>query len=150
MSTYTQILYQVVFSTKFRKPELTQDIRRDVFACMHGVLKNQKCHTYRIGGVEDHVHLVFSLHPTVALANLIKDVKLASAHYARHEKKLKEFIGWQNGYAAFTYSIEAKDNLIEYVKNQEQHHAKSKLTFTDELIALLKQFNIDFDIKYLD
>jgi putative transposase len=150
MSTYTQILYQVVFSTKFRKPELTADIRRDVFACMYGVLKNNKCHTYRIGGVEDHVHLVFSLNPAVALANLIKDVKLASTHYVKKEKGLKKFIGWQNGYGAFTYSIEAKDNLIEYVKNQEQHHAKSKQTFKEEYIELLTEFNVDFDIKFLD
>jgi putative transposase len=79
---------------------------------------------YRINGVEDHIHIVIHLHPTVALANFVKDIKTASSVWIKQENIFSEFESWQIGYAAFTYSREAKGNLIEYVKNQEIHHEK--------------------------
>ncbi len=77
MSTYAQILYQIVFSTKFREPTLIKDQRKASFQDIWGVLKNKKCHLYRLNGVEDHIHIVTDLHPTIALSSLVKDIKLA-------------------------------------------------------------------------
>ena len=147
MSTYTQILYQIVFSTKHRKPVMTKENRPELFKYIWGILKNKKCHLYRINGVEDHLHIVTHIHPTVALSSLVKDIKIASSKFIKDEKLFKDFTGWQGGYGAFTYSIEAKDNLIEYVKNQEAHH--NKTTFKEELIELLNEHQIEFDEKYL-
>ena len=84
----------------------------------------------------------------MALANLVKDIKLGSTSFIKEKKIFPNFGGWQDGYSAFTYSIEAKDNLIEYVKNQEEHH-KNK-TFKEELIELLNEHGIEFYEKYLD
>ena len=148
MSTYTQILYQIVFSTKNRKRALIKENRPELFKYNWGILKNKKCHLYRINGVEDHLHIVTHIHPTVALASLVKDIKLASSAFIQEKKLFRDFDGWQEGYAAFTYSIDAKDNLIEYAKNQEEHH-KTK-TFREELIELLQEHQIEFDEKYLD
>jgi REP element-mobilizing transposase RayT len=148
MSTYTQILYQIVFSTKYRQPTLSREHRPMLFKFIWGILKNKKCHLYRINGVDDHIHIVTHLHPSIALASLVKDIKLASTSYIKKEGIFPNFSGWQNGYSAFTYSISAKDNLIEYVKNQEVHHAKKK--YREELIDLLKEHGIEFDEKYLD
>ncbi|WP_435356822.1 IS200/IS605 family transposase [Emticicia sp. SJ17W-69] len=148
MSTFTQILYQIVFSTKYRKKTLSKGERPELFKSIWGILKNNKCHLYRINGVEDHIHIITSLHPSVALANLVKDIKLGSTSFIKEKKIFPDFEGWQDGYSAFTYSIEAKDNLIEYVKNQEEHH-KNK-TFKEELIILLNEHGIEFDEKYLD
>ena len=65
------------------------------------------------------------------------------------EKNLFEhFNGWQKGYVAITYSIEAKNNLIEYVKNQEAHHQKK--TFKEELIELLKEHGVEYNDKYME
>lgn len=148
MSTYTQILYQIVFSTKSRKPTLFKENRTELFKYIWGILKNKKCHLYRINGVEDHLHIVTHIHPTVALASLVKDIKLAASAHIKENNLFPDFRGWQEGYAAFTYSIDAKDNLIEYVKNQEAHH-KTK-TFKEELIALLLEHGIEFEEKYLE
>ena len=148
MSTYTQILYQIVFSTKRRERTLTKDNRTELFKYMWGVLKEKNCHLYRINGVEDHLHIVTHLHPTIALASLIKDLKLASSAHIKENNLFLNFDGWQVGYAAFTYSIKEKNRLIEYVKNQEEHH-KTK-TFREELIELLKEYGVEFDEKYLD
>ena len=83
MSTYTQTLYQIVFSTKHRERTLTKENRPEVFKYIWGILKNKKCHLYRINGVEDHLHIVTHLHPSVALADLVKDIKVASSAYIK-------------------------------------------------------------------
>ena len=148
MSTFTQTLYQIVFSTKLREPTLLKDRRQLLFKDIWGILNKKKCHLYRINGVEDHVHVVTSLHPTVALASVVKDIKLGSSAFIKEHLIFPDFNGWQDGYGAFTYSINEKDKLIEYVKNQEEHH--KKLTFRQELIMLLEEHGIEFDEKYLD
>jgi len=115
MSTYTQILYQIVYSTKNRAPTLSEDHRKQLFQYIWGILKSKRCHLYRINGVEDHLHIVTHIHPTIALATLVKDIKLASSSHIKEQNLFNTFEGWQDGYAAFTYSIDAKDNLIAYV-----------------------------------
>ncbi len=114
---------------------------------MAGILKNQKCHLYRINGAADHLHIVTHLHPTIALAGLIKDIKLASSGFIKGQNLFPRFNGWQDGYGAFTYSIKEKEKLIEYVKNQEVHHRIK--TFREEIIELLKEHEIEFDEQYL-
>ncbi len=148
MKTYTQILYQIVFSTKERKPILLKENRRELFKYIYGIVENKKCHVYRIGGVEDHLHIVTHLHPSVALASLVKDIKVSSSIFIKEKELFAGFTGWQDGYGAFTYSNSDKDRIIEYVKNQEEHH--KTLTFKEELILFLKEQGVDFDEKYLD
>ncbi len=147
MSTYTQVLYQIVFGTKNNEQTMINSGQKSFYKYIWGILKNKKCHLYRINGVEDHLHIVTHIHPTVALAYLIKDIKIASSEYIKAENVFPDFNGWQDGYGAFTYSISAKDNLIEYVKNQNEHH--KKVSFRDEYIGLLKEHGIEFNEKYL-
>ena len=147
MSTYTQILYQIVFSTKNREKTMIESGQEKIYRYIWGILTNNNCHLYRIGGMEDHLHIVTHIHPAIAVAKLIKDIKLATSEYIKSENIFPEFDGWQQGYGAFTYSITAKDNLIEYVKNQKKHH--SKISFKDEYISLLKEHSIEFNEKYL-
>jgi putative transposase len=147
MSTYTQILYQIVFTTKNRNPVMNTDNRKELYKYIWGILQNKKCHLYQINGVEDHLHILTHIHPSVAISDLVKDIKIASSKYIKENDLFPDFPGWQEGYGAFTYSIEAKENLIHYIKNQEEHHTKT--TFREEYIALLKEHNIEFDEKYL-
>ena len=147
MSTYTQILYHVVFSTKHRSPVLTKEKRADLFKYIWGIIKNKNCHLYQINGVEDHIHILTHLHPTIALSNLVKDIKVASSIFIKEEKLFRNFQGWQAGYGAFTHSLKEKDRLINYIKKQEEHHRK--VSFKDEYISLLKDLGIDFNEKYL-
>ncbi len=147
MSTYTQILYQIVFGTYNNELTLTESDQENLYKYIWGILKNKKCHLYRIGGMEDHIHIITHVHPAVAIAYLIKDVKLASSDFIKAENIFPGFNGWQDGYGAFTYSILAKDNLIEYVKNQKEHHRK--VSFKDEYVNLLKEHGIEFNEKYL-
>ncbi len=113
---------------------------------MAGVLRNKKCVVYIVGGVEDHLHIIMYIHPSVALASLVKDVKLASSDYINSSGQFPDFRGWQAGYGAFTYSISAKENLVNYVMNQKEHHKK---IFSKEEYLLLKECGVEYEDQYL-
>jgi putative transposase len=147
VSTYTQIYYHVVFSTKGREPALAKDRRKDLFRYIWGILNSNHCHLHRLNGVEDHIHFLMSLHPTVALATLIRDLKTSTTAWIRQENVFEGFPGWQDGYGAFTKSHEDRDRIIEYIKNQEEHHRRA--TYQEELRALLKEAGIEYEEKYL-
>ena len=147
MSTYTQILYHIIYSTKNREQTLILDKHEEIYKYIWGILKKKNCHLYRIGGVSDHLHILTHIHPTVSMASLVKDIKLASNEHIKNKNLFPNFSGWQEGYAAFTYSFKDKDRLIEYVKNQETHHHIK--TFKEELIDLLSEHGIEFEEKYL-
>lgn len=147
MSTYTQLLYHIVFSTHQRKPTLSENGRSELFAFIFGLLKNKNCHLYRINGMEDHLHIFTHIHPTIAVSSLIKDIKLASSDMIKRNGLFDDFEGWQKGYGAFTVHYASKDNLIEYIKNQQEHHRK--INFLDEYKHILEENGIQFDEKYL-
>jgi REP element-mobilizing transposase RayT len=147
MSTYTQICYHIVFSTKDRHPVLRQERREDLFRYIWGILKNRDSHLYRINGTEDHVHILSSLHQSVSLADLIKDIKTGSSLWIKKEGIFRTFSHWQDGYAAFTHSKREIDGLIEYIKRQEEHHRRT--TFVDEYRRLSEEAGIEFDERYM-
>lgn len=147
MNTYTQIVYQIVFGTRNREHTLVGPNKEELYKYITGILKNKNCFLYIINGVEDHIHIVTHIHPSVALASLVKDIKMASTEYIKQEKLFPRFNGWQNGYGAFTYTQKEIKRLIEYVKNQEQHHARK--TFFEEYREFLKEHEIQFEEKYL-
>jgi REP element-mobilizing transposase RayT len=147
MSTYTNILYQIVFGTKYRKHILTKDARDQLYAYMAGVIRNKNCFVHIINGVEDHVHILIDLHPSVSLSSLVKDIKVSSSLYIKENKLFPEFIGWQRGYGAFTYSTKEKERVINYIKRQEEHHRRK--SFYKEYVALLMENQIQFEEKYL-
>jgi REP element-mobilizing transposase RayT len=148
MSTYTQILYQVVFGSKDHIPFMKTENENILFAYIVGILKKKSCHSYIIGGASNHIHIITHLHPTVALATLVKDIKM-SCHkmILENEKLFSHFPGWQVGYSGFTYHISAKDNLIRYVEKQREHH--KVYSFKDELTQLLKEHSVDYNDEYL-
>ena len=148
MSTYTQFLYQLVFGSKEHLPFLSSENQDILFAYIAGVLKKKSCHSYIVGGASNHLHIITHIHPAIAPAYLIKDIKEATHAMILRERKLFiKFPGWQVGYSGFTYHISSKESLINYVKNQAEHHKTE--SFKDELIRLLKEHNVDYIDDYL-
>jgi putative transposase len=148
MSTYTQFLYQLVFASKDHMPFLSSANQDILFAYIAGVLKNQSCHSYIVGGSCNHIHIITHIHPIKCPAYLVKDIKEASHVMICRERKLfPNFSGWQVGYSGFTYHISSKNALINYVKNQAEHH--KTISFKDELIRLLKEHGVDYKEEYL-
>jgi REP element-mobilizing transposase RayT len=100
MSAYTQTYYHIVFSTKDRHPVLRQERREALFRYIWGILKNRESHLYRINGADDHLHILTSLHPSVSLADLVKDVKTGSSLWIKRYVP----VGFTHGYSPFAPS----------------------------------------------
>jgi len=147
MSTFRQIYYQIVFSTKHRKPALNPEHEDKLYKYIWGIVKNKNCKLYRINGMPDHIHLFTDLHPSVSLSDFVKDIKVSGNLWIKESGLFPDFEEWQSGYGAFTYSEREKEMIINYIKNQKEHHKKEN--FEDEYKNLLKTHGIEFDEKYL-
>ena len=147
MSSYRQILYHLTFHTRNSEKVLHNPGNEELFKYIWGVINNKKCRLYRINGVEDHIHIVCDLHPSIALADLVKDIKVSSSIWIKEKGIYPLFSNWAESYGAFTLSIREKDTIIKYVINQQGHHKREN--FREEFIRLLKENDVDFDEKYL-
>lgn len=146
MGSPAQIIYHIVFGTKYRIPAINEEYQRKLYQYIWGIIKNKNCSLYKIGGVEDHIHVLSSLHPNLALADFVKDIKRNSTRTIK-ENWYPTFQGWQVGYAAFTQNLSDKKRLANYIANQKEHHRQ--VSFKQEYMNLLKQHNIEFEEKYL-
>jgi REP element-mobilizing transposase RayT len=142
-----KIVVHAVFSTKNREPLLTTAIRNDLFAYIVGILNSLECITLAINGTDDHVHVLIGMSKTISLSKMMGEIKGGSSHWLNAQKMAAKHFAWQAGYGAFSVSESQILTVIHYIETQEQHHRK--MTFQDELIALLKKHNIEFDERYL-
>lgn len=98
MSSYRQIYYQIVFGTKYRRPTIAEAHCEELYRYIWGIIKNNKCKLYRINGIEDHIHIFCDLHPSVALSDFVKDIKVASSIWMKQSGLFPDFEAWQEGY----------------------------------------------------
>ncbi len=146
-NTYTQLNVHGVFSVLNRENFLLDKFRPELFKYISGILKNSKQFPLAVNGYRDHVHIFFELHPTTSVSEIMQSVKANSSKWINENKFLSGKFRWQSGYGAFTYSRSQRDNVISYIVNQEQHHAKQ--SFKDEYLDLLRKFEIDYNDAYL-
>lgn len=141
-------LIHLVYSTKSRKPWLVDESRRGLFAYQSGIFKKWESPAIVIGGVEDHVHALFSLSKNYALKKIVEEVKKGSSKWMKTSEGTgnKNFC-WQAGYAAFSVSQSNVSKVIAYIENQKEHHRKKN--FQDELRALFDRHGIEFNEQYV-
>ena len=142
----SHLIVHAVFSTKDRRPFLhSEEFRIETYAYMAGILKNLHCHPIKIGGVDDHVHMLSSLSKNIALADMIGRVKGSCSKRLR-EKGIFGF-AWQNGYGVFSVSESNVEGVTAYISHQAEHHRK--FSYQEELRELLKRHRIAFDERFL-
>ncbi|MDP4117234.1 MAG: IS200/IS605 family transposase [Bacteroidota bacterium] len=131
MSSYNKILYHIIFSTKFREDTIVPDCEKDLYNYIWSILTNNNCKLLRIGGTANHIHILMTLHPSIALADLIKKIKVSTSLFLKNRTK---FLGWQNEYGAITYHISQKNIIDKYISTQKLHH--NTQTCEDEYLEL--------------
>ena len=132
--TFSQIYIQTVFAVKGRENLLNKAWRSEVFKYMTGIIKNKGQKPIIINGVIDHVHLFIGMKPSMALADLMRDVKNNSTNFINENRWLPGKFRWQEGYGAFSYSHSQIDKVYRYILHQEEHHKKR--TFREEYLRL--------------
>ena len=140
-------LIHLIFSTKNRERLLTDASRPDLHAYMATVLKNMDCPALIINSVEDHVHVLFLLHRTVALSSAVGDLKSTSSKWLKTQSDALTAFSWQKGFGAFSVSESNVEAVIQYIANHEEHHRK--VSFKDELRSFLEKHGVEYDERYL-
>ena len=146
-NTYSSLFYHIVFSTKHRQNIIRQEIENRVWAYLGGIARKHKLTAIQIGGIENHVHALIMAPTVIAPSQIAQWLKGDSSKWIHEEfPDLKNF-AWQDGYGAFSVSKSKIANVVEYIKNQREHH--EKVDFDNEYLKLMKLHDIDFDEKYL-
>jgi putative transposase len=146
MSAYRQLLYHIVFRTYDSQPTIKQEHADQLYAYITGIIKNKNSHLYRINGVENHIHILTDVHPSVALADFVKDIKVSTSIWMKNCGLFPLFNGWAEGYGSFTCSYMDMGEIIDYIKIQQEHHKKK--TFEEEYRKLLMESGIKIDERY--
>ena len=143
-----RVLLHIVFSTKNRYPFLTdKTIRDEMHAYLGGTCNNLECPVLTVGGVADHVHILCALSRTLSMAKLVGELKRGSSKWIKTKGHMLTKFAWQNGYGAFSVSQSELERVRRYIATQEEHHKKR--TFQDEYRAILKEYGIDYDERYV-
>ena len=145
--TFSQIYIQTVFAVKGRENLLNKAWRSEVFKYMTGIIKNKGQKPIIINGVTDHVHLFIGMKPSMALADLMRDVKNNSTNFINENRWLPGKFRWQEGYGAFSYSHSQIDKVYRYILHQKEHHKKR--TFREEYLEFLDRYEIPYEERFL-
>ena len=143
--TYTNFLYHIVFSTKERFPFIKNELKPRLYDYIGGTIRGIGGICLEIGGVEDHIHFIVKLKPTLLVPKLLQELKPNTTNWAKREIHPK--FEWQNGYGGFTIGESQIEGVRRYIQKQEEHH--KKVSFEAEFKDLLKNAGIEFDERYL-
>ena len=145
-NTYHQIYLQTVFAVKYRNAVLHKSWRPKLQGIIGNLINETGCKTIIVNGVEDHIHCLLGLKPSISISELMKTVKAKSSKYINDYKLTPERFEWQVGYGVFSYRQSDVDQIYNYIQNQEAHHAKQ--SFKEEYLELLKEFEIIYEDQY--
>ncbi len=124
---YYRLFYHMVWGTKNREPLIEADFETSLHNAIAAKAKKLGAIVYAVGGIEDHVHLVATVPPKIALADFIGQVKGNSSHFVNHELSVPYHFQWQAEYGVVSFGGKQLDMVVKYVKNQHQHHAEGTL-----------------------
>jgi len=145
--TYSQIYIQVVFAVKGRENLMRKEWRTEVHKYISGIIKAKEQKPIIVNGVGDRIHCFIGLKPSMALSDLVRDIKNNSSKFINEQGWVKGKFSWQEGYGAFSYAHSQIEQVYQYILNQEQHH--SKRSFKEEYLDFLAKFEINHKTEYL-
>lgn len=147
MSTFTNLLFHIVYSTRYRRSVIEKSWQDDLYGYTGGIIRDHKGTLLCMGGVSDHVHLLAKLSPTIAVSDMLRLIKSNASKMVNESIRPRIPFEWQPGYAAFSVSESQFERVRDYILNQEEHHRKK--SFQEEFLNLLKKHNITYDQRYV-
>lgn len=146
-NTFTQIHIHAVFSVQNRISLINKNWQERLYKYIIAIMQKHEHKVLSIGGMPDHIHILFGFRPTQSLSNLMQEVKRDSSEWINRNKFVLGRFSWQEGYGAFSYSKSQISKVADYIQHQEKHHTKR--TFLEEYKKILKDFGLDYDEQYI-
>jgi len=140
------VLVHLVFSTKDRVPLIRSDVESELYAYTSKVLEPSDSPMIAIGGMEDHIHILFKLSRKMAIMDIVETVKTDTSRWIKSKGARYSDFYWQSGYGAFSVSPTTADNVIGYIRNQKEHHRGK--SFQDEYRELMRLAGMELDERY--
>ncbi|WP_416309700.1 IS200/IS605 family transposase [Spirulina sp. 06S082] len=131
---YWRLYYHLVWATKNRYPYLTPAKEEKLYPYIINKSDSLGCIVHAIGGVEDHIHLIVSIPPKIAIAEFVKKIKGSSSRLLNNIKNDALQFSWQEGYGVFSLGSKQLDRAIAYVQNQKEHHTKNTAIAALEIV----------------
>jgi putative transposase len=145
--SYTQIYIHYVIVVHKREFLIHEKQQQEVFPFISGLINSMGHKSLAVNGVPDHIHILVGFDPDHSVSETIKEIKRAATNFINSKKWFPGKFKWQSGYGCFSYSRSQIGRVINYIKNQKEHH-KSK-TFREEYLETLKKFDLEYDERYL-
>jgi REP element-mobilizing transposase RayT len=146
-SSYCNLIYHIVFSTKAREPWLAPAIRSRVHQYLGGAIRGENGIALIINGTADHLHILAKLRPDKAVSKLTGELKANSSGWISQTFRECRAFAWQEGYGAFTLSESMVPKVYRYIEQQEKHHRH--VSFLEEFKVILRAHRLRFDERYL-
>jgi len=138
--SYSSNRVHLIFSTKNREKRLSEELQPRLWPYMAGIARNHGFEAIKIGGVEDHVHALLLLPPTIPLAKAIQVLKACSSKWLNDTGVAGRNFAWQEGYGAFSVSASQSDDVVRYIENQPAHHTRR--SYEEEFLDFLKKCGV--------
>lgn len=132
--TYWRLHYHLIWSTYERERSITPEREKMFYGVIYGKAKELDLKIHSAGNIEDHVHIVVSIPPKIAVADCIRHLKGASAFAINHMAGSDGKFKWQSGYGALTIGERSLETIMEYAAKQKEHHHENKLIAVYERI----------------
>ena len=136
-------MYHVVINTYRRQMTIPDETSEQLYRYIWSIIKSRGCRLYRINGIGNHIHMLIELAPTIALSDLVRDIKQGSSKWAKQQVYFPQFSGWGKEYGAFSCSSRDRETIMNYIINQREHH-KVK-TFEDEYKYMVEMSGIEWN-----
>lgn len=143
----SQILLHLVFSTKERTKLILPEVENELHTYIGGICKALNSHAYMVGGTSNHIHIACSLPRTISTGDLLEQIKMNSSKWMKTKSPRCALFSWQAGYGAFSLGQSQLPSLINYIRLQHEHHRNK--SFKEEVLELLKSYEIEYDERYL-
>ena len=146
-NTYTQIYVQIVFAVQGRQSLIQPERNDELQKYITGIVTKQGQKLIAINNVPDHMHILIGQKPTMALSDLVREIKAGSSGFINERRWVSGRFSWQEGFGAFSYGHSQLGTVIRYIQNQQRHHQRR--SFAEEYEQLLERFQIPHDERYV-
>ena len=138
-----RLIYHIVINTYRREMTIPDETSEHMYRYIWSIINSRNCKLYRIGGIGNHIHMLVELSPSVALSDLVRDIKQGSSKWAKQQVYFPMFSGWGKEYGAFSCSVRDKEMVVNYINRQREHHKEK--TFEQEYKEMIERSGLEWN-----
>ena len=146
-NTYSRIYIQIVFAVEARQGLIPKQNKEELHQYITGIITERDQKLLAVHCMPDHTHVLVGLRPSMAVSDLARDVKTGSTNFINQKRWVLGRFSWQEGFGAFSYGHSQLTGIMNYIRNQERHHAKR--TFREEYVQFLKKYEIAHEERFI-